>query len=770
MGVDLLSGNKKKRNNNQKDFENKPKNNEVQGMGLEDKAKKKKEPERSNREVAQSGKDTAEGVAQTGKGVAKVKSGNIKGGAKDIVEGAKKTKDGLEDLNQDLEDKGIDLSDDKLGDNKSGRRSGKEKPTQKPNDNKPSQIQDPYNSDSYESVFGDDEDSLNDPIYDDDEGSSDSVFGDEDDDKDSLYDSDEDDDGDGESKDSVYDDDGVKDKDGKKKDSLGKKVMKAQSTAKTVSSGMKLYRWAKILQWLKAMAVNAVKMASSLWASFMGGLKALGATIMSGIQTGIGFIASMTGFSAMTSGALLAASVGMGVTAIGGVVSTIMSPNGRRDDALVCEPTNTRVSDATFDWEQTGNTSEEKKRTIQKAWSVFSELGLSEYAAAGVLGNFDAESGIDPTVVETIYTEPYAVGPKTQAAYDADFNSAVVAPTYKYSVVNGGAVDRLGVGIGQWSNGRNKTIKDYAEERDLDLFDIGTQLTFMFDGDNPSDVDILWDISENASSIDEAATRFVDEWERPDQGERNKTLSKRIESAARIYLDIETMDVDKEYAESILSGMNIDGANTNHHRSEYFQDDGCGETVSKHYQGAADGTGVFPESAGGPRWKPDDLPSSLNEYIIDPEEVGMKYGSSEGWADNIISDQCVAFSDSFFKAVYGLDHPMGNGGELANNWYERYHKQYGGTLSRVPAKGAMFSYENSGVYGHTGIVQHVFANGDLLIAEQNQSGYSGAGNNTHYTWNYRHVRVAEYEKDTEATRNWQFYKPDMEASWESDSK
>lgn len=52
-----------------------------------------------------------------------------------------------------------------------------------------------------------------------------------------------------------------------------------------------------------------------------------------------------------------------------------------------------------------------------KAWAVAKAFGLSDEQAAGMLGNMETESGMDPTTIETIYDEPFNIaGTRKQMA------------------------------------------------------------------------------------------------------------------------------------------------------------------------------------------------------------------------------------------------------------------------------------------------------------------------------------------------------------------
>ncbi|MSU87122.1 CHAP domain-containing protein [Streptococcus dysgalactiae subsp. dysgalactiae] len=156
-------------------------------------------------------------------------------------------------------------------------------------------------------------------------------------------------------------------------------------------------------------------------------------------------------------------------------------------------------------------------------------------------------------------------------------------------------------------------------------------------------------------------------------------------------------------------------------------------------------------------WKPDQLPNDLKQYAIDPKSVGLAYRNSNGW--NAIAStggQCTDLSASLMYGLWlkGGIHPsqrMGNGNMVVSNWVSHF----GGKSDGTPSTGEVFSCSGSTGAGHTGVVSHVFANGDILIVEQNFSSYSGDnGGFGQYSWNYRYVTTKEFSKE-----NYSFYNP-----------
>ena len=72
-------------------------------------------------------------------------------------------------------------------------------------------------------------------------------------------------------------------------------------------------------------------------------------------------------------------------------------------------------------------------------------------------------------------------------------------------------------------------------------------------------------------------------------------------------------------------------------------------------------------------------------------------------------------------------------------------------LRKEPIAGDVFSVGDGVAEGHTGIVSHVFENGDMLVIEQNIQGLSGASRRHKYDtlgvdefeWNYRIITSSE---------------------------
>lgn len=175
---------------------------------------------------------------------------------------------------------------------------------------------------------------------------------------------------------------------------------------------------------------------------------------------------------------------------------------------------------------------------------------------------------------------------------------------------------------------------------------------------------------------------------------------------------------------------------------------------------SADGTGSIKESSpsGTLRWHRDNVPDDVKPYIHDPQKAGLSWGSAKGWSTS--GGQCVDLSVSLFHAIWkgAPGHLSGNGRDMANSAAAAFH----GSTSKTPHAGAIVSQVGGGAdpqYGHTYIVEHVLANGDIICVEQNVAGYSGDSNGTPETWDYLWISKDYYSKyDT-------FFTPNGSPNW-----
>ena len=487
-----------------------------------------------------------------------------------------------------------------------------------------------------------------------------------------------------------------------------------------------------------------------------------------------GFFSSIfSGMSSFVTG-LLGVSAAVSHTIVAGFLSTMLVGTSvfgfgvtqeltKKDDAMaMCTPEKTAVPKASQEYIGDGEMEAVREDNAVKLWSVYSELGGSKEQTAAVLGNLQAESSLDPTSIETIYDEPFSIGSRKQAAISNDFKVDLIDSSYGARFP---AIDYVGIGLAQWTNGRNRLLVDYADEQDVNWYDFDTQIRFMLDGDDPGRQDQLTDfLGAEPGNVQSEAERFMNTW--IGLSSPNPSLSDRQTNATDYMFILERATADTDYADSILSGINVNRSSGNSAAGAYHQDDGCGNPIKSHYGNqSVDGTGEVPADLTLVPWSRETLPESLSEFAKNPEDAGLAWGNSSGWTNGIFPDQCAALSHSYFIKLYPdwnkdgrpTTRPFGDGKDVARLWAEHYGEHEGD----VPAAGAVFSDTTTSQFGHTGIVQHVFANGDILINEQNIRGVSGAGAGLNYSWSWRVIKKERYEQ-----ADWKFFKPSTaEPQW-----
>ena len=141
-----------------------------------------------------------------------------------------------------------------------------------------------------------------------------------------------------------------------------------------------------------------------------------------------------------------------------------------------------------------------KRQTAKRIYSVYYHYGLRPEQIFAVLGNWELESGIDPTAVETVFTEPYRIGMKKQQAVQCDFVLEKWNPQYFLTYPD---ILRNGIGLGQWTNDRNKKLVEYAKLYGMQDFkgdstleslwyDMNVQLAFSIDTSSVGDDKATW--------------------------------------------------------------------------------------------------------------------------------------------------------------------------------------------------------------------------------------------------------------------------------------
>ena len=124
------------------------------------------------------------------------------------------------------------------------------------------------------------------------------------------------------------------------------------------------------------------------------------------------------------------------------------------------------------------------KTTEEKIWNFLKSKGLSDYGAAGLMGNLFAESGLNPQNLQNSYE-------KKLGHTDASYRAAVDNGSY-----GNFARDGAGYGPAQWTyHTRKAALLEYAKAAGKSIGDLETQLGFLMkeltEGYNCSDISYI---------------------------------------------------------------------------------------------------------------------------------------------------------------------------------------------------------------------------------------------------------------------------------------
>lgn len=228
------------------------------------------------------------------------------------------------------------------------------------------------------------------------------------------------------------------------------------------------------------------------------------------------------------------------------------------------------------------NVDQDMEANAQEVYGVYSAMGMSDENIAGVLGNYETESGIDPTSVETIFDEPYRIGEKKKRAEENDFDGAYLGLA---SHVHHG-----GIGLGQWTNERGVELRKFADTSQREWHDLEVQMAYSVGPDSGAPVLQKMINNENPGSNDpgDAANYFLREWERPAGMDQQEPI--RRSQASAWYAKMGGWSSNQSAADSVLAmaEVEIKSANNQAVQNQMIE---CGEVTTS--GGNADAAEAF---------------------------------------------------------------------------------------------------------------------------------------------------------------------------------
>ena len=319
---------------------------------------------------------------------------------------------------------------------------------------------------------------------------------------------------------------------------------------------------------------NAGRIGYGMLAMGRNGARAAMAMFNTALRSAAAAVASAgASVSAFTGGAISPAA-GTGVVAGGGALSTVVTiamigqvvspmsnPAVLGGDEQECT-----VSMADMSIGDAALVDGDMEQDAKNIYGILSGLGMPDENIAGILGNFEVESGLDPTAVERVPItgdEYHRIGEQKQAAEKENFEGR-------------------GIGVGQWTADRNVALRKYAEEKGGNWYDLEIQIAFMISDDGGAALvrEMIEGTNEGADNPKMASRFFLQNWERPaDMATGGQNDITRGENASKWFAKMSGWSADKDAAESVLAltDTEIKGANRKSVRQQMVEcDTGAG--------------------------------------------------------------------------------------------------------------------------------------------------------------------------------------------------
>ena len=143
----------------------------------------------------------------------------------------------------------------------------------------------------------------------------------------------------------------------------------------------------------------------------------------------------------------------------------------------------------------------------EQIWGYLKGRGLNDFAAAGVMGNLYAESGLSPTNLENYYESSLGMN-------DKEYTAAVDDGSYDNFVH-----DSAGYGLAQWTFfSRKQALLEHVKSKGVSIGNLSAQLEYLWH--EMQLYPVMMKHLHNADSVEKATSAFMLEFERPaDQSE-----------------------------------------------------------------------------------------------------------------------------------------------------------------------------------------------------------------------------------------------------------
>lgn len=363
---------------------------------------------------------------------------------------------------------------------------------------------------------------------------------------------------------------------------------------------------------------------------------------------------------------------------------------GKADNQVTGDTLDSSTDGVAGDWTQKGSP------TYKVAKKIFDhmtkDLGFSGAAACGVVGNAFGESNFNPK---------------------ARNSGSNCVGLFQWSAggING---DRL------HANGYIKSDDDLTVENELKLLDYECKGPYKAAAqeaakcDDPTQAAMIW-----VTKYEVAA------------GQNDDTRCQAARQAMTVFnADSIPADLSKLAGDSDATPAGGDGQSGDNNSQSADNAGGC-EKTDNASGGAEDGTGTVPEDAKGKLFAANEIPDDLKQYLLPINLSDARGVSGEKWAHP--GGQCVDYSVSEACALWKdtQSWSQGNGVDQVNAAISHGYA----VKDDKPHAGDIVSCDGTDPsVGHTWIVGHVFADGSVLVQEQNFPGKSGDDMGAPQTW------------------------------------
>ena len=156
-------------------------------------------------------------------------------------------------------------------------------------------------------------------------------------------------------------------------------------------------------------------------------------------------------------------------------------------------------------------------------WAFLTGKGLNAYAAAGLMGNLYAESGLNADNLQNSYSKKFGMT-------DAEYTAAVDNGSYTNFVH-----DKAGYGLAQWTYySRKQALLDYAKAAGLSIGNSSMQLAFLWQ--ELQGYKSVMEVLKNATSVRAASDAVLTGYEKP--ADQSEAVQLRRASYGQKYYDI----------------------------------------------------------------------------------------------------------------------------------------------------------------------------------------------------------------------------------------